>query len=140
MADIYQTRRDRLRQLIAERFHWNQTAFAKAYGFDRGSINAYFTGSKNIGDHVADRIEHALELLDGWMDSKPPPSVAQRVSQKVRRGAPPKVHSVQKLLNAGYTQAEVAQQLGVHYSTVSRAAQRARVVKKERRTAAHAEA
>lgn len=133
MDVIYKNRRLRLRQLIAERCEWNQTRFAKAFGFHLGSINAYFNGMKPIGDHVAGRIEEALGLPKDWMDSKPPQAVAQRASRKVRVGPPPKVHSVQKLVNAGYTQAEIAQQFGVHYSTISHALKRERAVKKERR-------
>ncbi|MGH8524106.1 MAG: helix-turn-helix domain-containing protein [Gammaproteobacteria bacterium] len=133
MADIYATRRLRLRQLIEERFEGNRTALVRAIGFKPTytRFTDIFAGRGNLGDHTADRIEQALGLPKGWMDRKVPPGAVPKTPYKPRRGSPPKVHvqTVDDLLAAGYTQKEIARRLEVHESTISRA------VNKERKSA-----
>lgn len=130
MADIYATRRARLRQLIEERFEGNQSLMARTAGYGNTYFNALLNAVVPMGQRAASRIEAALCLSDGWMDRKPPPGAMPNTPYKARRGQPPKVRSVNDLLNAGYTQREIARQLRVHESTVSRAVQRERAVKK----------
>lgn len=131
MAEIHARRRLRLRQLIEERFENNQVRLGKAVGLDSAGISTALSGSSNLGEYAARRIEEALGLPNGWMDRKPPPGAVSKAPYKARMGKPPKVqpynNPVRELLSAGYTQAEIASRLGVHKSTVSRAA------KKERR-------
>ena len=133
MADIYANRRARLRQLIEERFQGNQSAMARAVELGRQAVRYVFSGH-NLSEDNARQIEAALDLPDGWMDSKPPPGAVPKTPYKGRRGQPPKVHPynnpVRELLSAGYSQADIARQLGVHESTVSR------TIKRERRRTA----
>lgn len=131
MAEIHARRRLRLRQLIEERFEGNQSRMARAVDISRTQIRTALTGGVNLGEHAASRIEEKLGLPDGWMDSKPPSGAVPTTPYKARMGQPPKVHSVNELLDAGYNQREIARQFGVHYSTVSRAVQRERAAKKE---------
>lgn len=131
MAEIHARRLARLRQIIEKRFDNNQSAFARAVGLTPSHFGNIFSGRWNLGEHAARKIEAALDLPGGCMDRKLPPGAVPKTPYKARIGARVKVHPynnpVRELLSAGYTQAEIARQLGVHESTVSRA------VKKERR-------
>ena len=118
MAEIHARRRLRLRQLIEERFENNQVRLGKAVGLDRSGIRTALNGSSNLGEYAARRIEEALGLPHGWMDSKPPPGAVPKTPYKTRTGPPPKVHThaVDNLLAEGHTQAEIARRLGGHES------------------------
>lgn len=135
MGEIHANRRLWLRQLIEERFGGNRTALARAVGL-RPSYTSCFTeifaGRANLGNRTASRIEQALGLPNGWMDTKPPPG-APKTPYKARMGTPPKVRmrALKEMLAEGLTQRETAQQLGVHESTVSHALKRARAAEKK---------
>ncbi len=134
MAEIHARRRLRLRQLIEEQFEGNQLRMARAVDLSRSHIRRALAGGVNLGEHAASRIEQMLGLPHGWMDLKPAPGTVPTTPYKARMGQPPKVRSVNDLLNAGYTQREIARQFGVHYSTVSRAVQRERAAEKEHKS------
>lgn len=72
MAEIYANRRDRLLQLIYDRFEWNQSKCARALGFSRTNISEYANGGKPIGELVAARIEREAKLPPGWLDAHDP--------------------------------------------------------------------
>lgn len=134
MAEIYANRRARLRQLLDERFEGNQSLMARTAVYSSSYFSALLNAVVTMGERSARHIEASLRLPDGWMDTEPPPGAVSTTPYKARLG-----HSriqVSPSLAAGYTQREIARQLGVHESTVSRAVQRERVVKaagKERR-------
>lgn len=91
MADIYANRRERLRQLIEERFDWNQSKFAKALSFRQSSVSEYVTGAKTIGERVAHRIENAAGLPPGWLNKQDPR--AKLVTREPLRGGRPPKHA-----------------------------------------------
>lgn len=136
MADIYANRRARLRQLIEDRFDNNQSALARRAGYSSSTyLSALLKAILPMGERTAWKIEAKLGLPDGWMDRKPPPGAMPNTHYKARIGRPPQkpydVHAVEELLAAGYAQREIARQLGVHESTISRIARQGRAVKRE---------
>ena len=140
MADIFANRRERLRQLIEERFGGNRTALVRAAGLNPSYVSRFteiFGERSNLGDRAAGRIEQGLGLPVGWLDGEPSHG-ASKIPYKGRMGPPRKVqlHAVEELLAAGYTQKEAARQLGVHESTVSHALKRERKSKRPQRVAA----
>ena len=73
MKSIHDTRRDNLRELIADRFGGSQTKFAKEVGLQQPSfVSRLLTDReptrKNIGHRLARRIESALALSPNWLD------------------------------------------------------------------------
>ena len=134
MAEIHARRLARLRHIIEEKFDNNQSALARAVDLNASHFGNIFSGRWNLGEHAARQIEAKLGLPDGWMDRKLPPGAVPKTPYKARMGRRLKLHPyknpVRELLNAGNTQREIAKQLGVHESTISR------VVKKERRRTA----
>lgn len=136
MAEIYANRRARLRQLVEERYEGNQSALARTAGYSSSTyLSALLKALLPMGERTAWKIEAALGLPDGWMDRKPSSSAMPNTPYKARIGRPPQkpydVHTVEGLLAAGYAQREIARQLGVHESTVSRIARQERPAKKE---------
>lgn len=131
MAEIHARRRLRLRQLLEERFDNIQVRLGKAVGLTSQCVNSVLSEAANLGEAAARKIEEALGLRHGWMDLELPAGELPKTPYKARIGPRVKVqpynNPVRKLLSAGYTQREIARQLGVHESTVSRA------IKKERR-------
>lgn len=131
MVDIYETRRLRLCQLIQERFEGNRTAFARALGFQQPQVIEYANGARTMGGRVADRIEQALKLPTDWLDKQERrrksrvPLHPLRTVGKPSRPMKFQLHTVKELLAAGYTHEQIARQLGVHRTTISRAVQRA---------------
>ena len=75
MADIFANRRERLRQLIEERFGGNRTALVRAAGLNPSYVSRFteiFGERSNLGDRAAGRIEQGLRLPVGWLDGEPP--------------------------------------------------------------------
>lgn len=78
MELIYETRRQRLAQLIKERFGGSQTGLAAAVGFTSQSVNGLVYHSlphatsiaprQNIGERLARSIEEKLQLPHYWLD------------------------------------------------------------------------
>ena len=71
MSDVFDTRRDNLRRLIAQ---WGgPTSLAKKLGHANGSYIAQLAGphpTRDVSEKVAREIEHRLGIPDGWMDSR----------------------------------------------------------------------
>lgn len=129
MEGIYAIRRARVIQIVQERFEGNRAAFGREAGLDHSLSSAYVRGAQNIGERLARRIERDLGLTDGWLDMEDrrrKRRVPLHPLRAVGHSQPRKVHSLQKLLSAGYSQREIARQLGVHESTVSKALKRER--------------
>jgi len=72
MADIYENRRARLRQLVEERFEGNRSRLGRAAGLNSSHFVNIFSGRYNLGERNARQIEAMLGLPDSWMDRKPP--------------------------------------------------------------------
>ena len=64
------SRQSLLKTLIKNRFNGNQAAFGRAIDKSPGQVNQWLTGYRSIGDWIARHIEIALNLGNGWMDSK----------------------------------------------------------------------
>jgi phage repressor protein C with HTH and peptisase S24 domain len=63
-------RRERLKQLIRERFDNNQSAFSRAVGSSSNYVNRVLHGQKNLGEDLARKFEQALRLEPYWFDAK----------------------------------------------------------------------
>lgn len=70
--DISEIRRENLRTLIRDRANGSVGALARIAGFDSPTILSQVSGktpSRNIGPNLARRIEKALKLSKGWLDT-----------------------------------------------------------------------
>jgi SOS-response transcriptional repressor LexA len=61
-------RRDKLKDLIQNRFDGKQSAFASAIGKSPSQVNQWLAMRRPIGEKVARDIELALSLPRGWLD------------------------------------------------------------------------
>lgn len=69
--DIVETRRKRLNQLIAERYHDNRAEFCRKSGEDPTYLSRLFSDgkhSKAFTETIARRIEKEIGLKRGWLD------------------------------------------------------------------------
>jgi hypothetical protein len=74
VGSVYETRRQRLRQLITE--HGGPLPLAKALGLFGSSYLVQLAGPnprREVSEKFARKIEHALRLPAGWMDESPSP-------------------------------------------------------------------
>lgn len=62
-------RRANVEVLIAERFNGSHADFSRATDVAESLVSRYVAGSKGIGEDMAERIEAALGLPEGWMDA-----------------------------------------------------------------------
>lgn len=69
-ANIKNIRRERLGQLINERFSGKQADLATHAGIPANLISRYMTGLKGIGEDMARKIESACRLAPHWLDKK----------------------------------------------------------------------
>lgn len=72
----YQTRRQRLRELIDTRYEGVTTRFAAAAGLRPPQVFRWLSetgtrSARNMESESARKIERALGLLEGWLDSSP---------------------------------------------------------------------
>ena len=65
---MYEVRKQRLAQLITERFEGSQKDFAEAVEKAPAQIAHYLRGNRNLGEAVAREIEKKLALSPGWLD------------------------------------------------------------------------
>nr|DAP72498.1 MAG TPA: Repressor protein CI [Caudoviricetes sp.] len=65
-----ETRKQRVRQLIDERFGGRQVDFARAVGKKQAQVTHWLTDQRPIGNGIASDIETALNLPRGWLDGK----------------------------------------------------------------------
>lgn len=65
---MYEVRKQRLAQLITERFEGSQKDFADAVEKAPAQIAHYLRGNRNLGEAVAREIEKKLDLSPGWLD------------------------------------------------------------------------
>lgn len=67
---VKELRQAKLKRLIVEKAGGKQRLFAETYGFNAAYLSQMCTGHRDIGDKTARKIEKALKLPVGWMDSK----------------------------------------------------------------------
>lgn len=65
---IYQTRKDRLRQLIDDRYGHRASRFCTATGENSTYISRIFKGTKPFTENIARRIEIAAGVKKNWLD------------------------------------------------------------------------
>lgn len=65
---MYEVRKQRLAQLITDRFEGSQKDFADAVEKAPAQIAHYLRGNRNLGEAVAREIEKKLDLSPGWLD------------------------------------------------------------------------
>jgi len=76
MKSIKEIRREKLSIAIADKCDGNQSRAAEALGYSTPSlVNRYLSGSKDIGDRTARKIEETFAYPQYWMDSDANPSV-----------------------------------------------------------------
>lgn len=66
-ADKAAIRRDNLRKLCTER---SQTEISRGTGFSLSQLGQWLSGDRNMSEGSAARLEKALRLPTGWMDSQ----------------------------------------------------------------------
>lgn len=66
--DVYETRRERLRSLITDRFEGIQARLAAAIDRQADYVSRCLRGTKRIGEEFARHIEKTLGLPDLWLD------------------------------------------------------------------------
>lgn len=64
-----ETRRQRLAQLLRDRFDGKQASLAAQVGIVANLISRYLNGTKGIGEEMRDKIEDACALPRGWLDT-----------------------------------------------------------------------
>lgn len=63
-----EVRKERVRELINERFNGKKIEFATAIGKSPAQVSHWLTDQRVIGNGVASDIEKALDLPRGWLD------------------------------------------------------------------------
>lgn len=70
--DVFEVRRENLKNLIKQKFDGNRAAFCRAIGKNPNLINLLLTKNpdyqRNIGEKLARDIEHGMSLPQGWLD------------------------------------------------------------------------
>lgn len=67
--DVKATRLRRLSELRADRFGGSSAALAAAIKRSPSQVSQWFTGVRTITEDSARHIEHALRLVNGWLDN-----------------------------------------------------------------------
>ena len=68
MSAIYEARKERLRQVMVERFDGRQIALAASLGKEPNYISRIFGGTKKIGEEIARYFEERLGKPPYWLD------------------------------------------------------------------------
>lgn len=71
--EAFEIRRSNLMKVILERFEGNKAAFSRAAGVHPNHVNLLTTHNesirRNLGEELCRRIEAAIDVPKGWMDS-----------------------------------------------------------------------
>lgn len=68
-SDIQTTRRERLRQLIEDRFGGRQSALVEEIGINQGELSGLLK-TKSFGEKKARSLEEQLKLPSKWLDQR----------------------------------------------------------------------
>ena len=72
--DAGMSRKERMRQLIDERYEGNSAAFARDISRSPNVVWQYLNGYRQIGEKFARHVESKLRLENGWMDTPKGPA------------------------------------------------------------------
>lgn len=124
MKSIHDIRRENLKEIVRRYFDGKQIRLSERLGVQQNLVSRWESGTKNIGDKVARRIEEAARVESHWMDVDH--QLAMMLESQEREAAPTNTSELaasilKKWMEAeGLSQQKVASASGVSQATINR--------------------